>query len=172
MGAYIAYNIQLPSRSFFHVFRHSTPLLLLHSITSALNLNHRKILHPRDPIRHRVSRRLKKHPSIHKNDTAIPPSFTSNCSGDDCEKMDDYIVGTFFAILFGIILVYVIRVKSTEQKNRDRGCGVSDIGYEIRSDPTNGECRSEKESDPDVIIVGAGVAGAALAYTLGKVSFN
>lgn len=33
-----------------------------------------------------------------------------------------------------------------------------------------GECRSEKRNgDADVIIVGAGVAGAALAHTLGKV---
>ncbi|KAI3462661.1 hypothetical protein Pfo_019324 [Paulownia fortunei] len=33
---------------------------------------------------------------------------------------------------------------------------------------TNGECPPEEESDPEIIIVGAGVAGAALAYTLGK----
>ncbi|KAJ8762563.1 hypothetical protein K2173_008002 [Erythroxylum novogranatense] len=33
---------------------------------------------------------------------------------------------------------------------------------------TNGECRSGDASDADVIIVGAGVAGAALAHTLGK----
>lgn len=33
-----------------------------------------------------------------------------------------------------------------------------------------GECRSEKHhGDADVIIVGAGVAGASLAHTLGKV---
>ena len=34
---------------------------------------------------------------------------------------------------------------------------------------TNEECRSGNFSDADVIIVGAGVAGAALAHTLGKV---
>ncbi|KAK6152811.1 hypothetical protein DH2020_012450 [Rehmannia glutinosa] len=41
-------------------------------------------------------------------------------------------------------------------------------GYQIWSDPTNGESGPEEEFDPDIIIVGAGVAGAALAYTLGK----
>ncbi|KAF2324991.1 hypothetical protein GH714_022106 [Hevea brasiliensis] len=33
---------------------------------------------------------------------------------------------------------------------------------------TNGECRSDDDADVDVIIVGAGVAGSALAHTLGK----
>ncbi|KAK6117410.1 hypothetical protein DH2020_048866 [Rehmannia glutinosa] len=41
-------------------------------------------------------------------------------------------------------------------------------GYQIWSDPKNGESGPEEEFDPDIIIVGAGVAGAALAYTLGK----
>ena len=38
----------------------------------------------------------------------------------------------------------------------------------ISSSATNGECRSV-DGDADVIIVGAGVAGSALAHTLGKV---
>lgn len=36
----------------------------------------------------------------------------------------------------------------------------------------NGECRSADGSDAGVIIVGAGVAGSALAHTLGKVLFR
>ncbi|KAI3451891.1 hypothetical protein Pfo_008556 [Paulownia fortunei] len=85
--------------------------------------------------------------------------------------MEDYVVGTFFAFLLGVIFFYVFRLKSIEssrQKNLNMKRGMIDSGYEIRSDPTNGESRPEEESDPDVIIVGAGVAGAALAYTLGK----
>lgn len=35
----------------------------------------------------------------------------------------------------------------------------------------NGICSHEAEGSTDIIIVGAGVAGAALAYTLGKVGF-
>ena len=33
----------------------------------------------------------------------------------------------------------------------------------------NGTCQPETAGSTDVVIVGAGVAGAALAYTLGKV---
>ncbi|KAL3640354.1 Squalene epoxidase 1 [Castilleja foliolosa] len=40
--------------------------------------------------------------------------------------------------------------------------------HEIEEDPTSGDARPEFEPSPDIIIVGAGVAGAALAYTLGK----
>lgn len=83
-------------------------------------------------------------------------------------------MGTFFAFLLGVIFFYVFRIKSISsfrQKDDNMKRGIIDSGYEIRSDPTNGECRPEEDSDPDVIIVGAGVAGAALAYTLGKVSF-
>lgn len=36
----------------------------------------------------------------------------------------------------------------------------------------DGECRSADGCDTDVIIVGAGVAGSALAHTLGKVLFS
>lgn len=35
----------------------------------------------------------------------------------------------------------------------------------------DGECQPEIVGNPDIIIVGAGVAGSALAYTLGKVIF-
>ncbi|PIN13039.1 Squalene monooxygenase [Handroanthus impetiginosus] len=83
--------------------------------------------------------------------------------------MEDYILGTFFALLSGVIYFYVFRLKITKrQRNHKMKHEMIDSGYEIRSNLKNGECRPEEESDPDVIIVGAGVAGAALAFTLGK----
>ncbi|KAK4477432.1 hypothetical protein RD792_016653 [Penstemon davidsonii] len=79
--------------------------------------------------------------------------------------MDDYIVGTLFASLFAAVFIYVLRLRSHRIKKNEK---VIDTGYEIQTNPTNGEIRPVEDSDPDVIIVGAGVAGAALAYTLGK----
>ncbi|KAK3030451.1 hypothetical protein RJ639_039208 [Escallonia herrerae] len=79
--------------------------------------------------------------------------------------VDKYIVGTFFASLLGSFLLYVLRQK-TAAKHRKRDQFQSGQHYQIRNDPTTGE--GGPHSGSDVIIVGAGVAGAALAYTLGK----
>ncbi|TQD68798.1 hypothetical protein C1H46_045669 [Malus baccata] len=47
--------------------------------------------------------------------------------------------------------------------------GVKGNGY-VRMPSQNGNCLPEIASGMDVVIVGAGVAGAALTYTLGKVT--
>ncbi|XP_073310116.1 squalene monooxygenase SE1-like isoform X1 [Primulina huaijiensis] len=83
--------------------------------------------------------------------------------------MDEYIVVTLFAFTLGVVLFYVLRRKTVESaRKRDRENAAVDNGYEIRSEQMKGERRPDEGSDPDVIVVGAGVAGAALAYTLGK----
>ncbi|XP_075492780.1 squalene monooxygenase SE1-like isoform X2 [Primulina tabacum] len=83
--------------------------------------------------------------------------------------MDEYIVGTVSAFTMGVVLFYVLRRKTVESlRKRDRESATVDNGYEIRSEQMNGERSPDEGSDPDVIVVGAGVAGAALAYTLGK----
>ncbi|KAL2551679.1 Squalene epoxidase 1 [Forsythia ovata] len=82
-----------------------------------------------------------------------------------------YIVGPFLASLFGWFLLYFLRfktVKSLKKKDNEKERELSGVGYQIRSDRTGGERRHDEGADPDVIVVGAGVAGAALAYTLGK----
>ncbi|GAA0150219.1 oxygenase [Lithospermum erythrorhizon] len=79
--------------------------------------------------------------------------------------MEQYMLGTILATLLGIIGVYVFFLKKNGAKNNN------DIGASTTTTTTNidGECRSgEHSGNADVIIVGAGVAGAALAYTLGK----
>lgn len=84
---------------------------------------------------------------------------------------DKYIVGTFLASLVGSFLLYILLFKTTKsqkQKDHEEEREMSRGGYQIRSDLTGGERRNDEGYDPDVIIVGAGVAGAALAYTLGK----
>lgn len=71
-----------------------------------------------------------------------------------------FIFGCFVASLFGFALFYNLRRKI----RRDGGSGKDEC---IKTSAA--VSRQESGGDPDIIIVGAGVAGAALAYTLGKV---
>lgn len=80
-----------------------------------------------------------------------------------------YIAGTFFASVFGSLVVYILRLRSSQLKSKQKA-HANGPGFEIQSDQMAvDKCRSGKESDTDVIIVGAGVVGAALSHTLGKV---
>ncbi|CDY25640.1 BnaA04g13320D [Brassica napus] len=86
-------------------------------------------------------------------------------------EFDQFILATFFASLFALVLVFVLRRSSRDRKddansNRskmNRGL----VAVSSQKDPVSTE---EDDSGIDVIIVGAGVAGAALAHTLGKAS--
>jgi squalene monooxygenase len=80
--------------------------------------------------------------------------------------MDQSLFGWILASVLGLVAIYYSFVAKKKR------AGVSS---EARSEcvesvttTTNGECGSGK-GDVDVIIVGAGVAGAALAHTLAKV---
>ncbi|XP_009624091.1 squalene epoxidase 3-like [Nicotiana tomentosiformis] len=85
--------------------------------------------------------------------------------------MDKYIVPTFFVSLLGFLLLYILRprFRTPYYKKKDpksiQKCETHNV---ISSNLINGECKLEKGSDADIIIVGAGVAGAALAHTLAK----
>ncbi|KAA8531532.1 hypothetical protein F0562_006241 [Nyssa sinensis] len=83
--------------------------------------------------------------------------------------VDNYILVTFFASLLGFVLHHILRHRNNKSKRNDHHEATS--GFEFQNDcvrsSTNGECRPDG-SESDVIIVGAGVAGAALAHTLGK----
>ncbi|KAM7479072.1 hypothetical protein LguiA_027285 [Lonicera macranthoides] len=78
---------------------------------------------------------------------------------------DQYLLGGIVASLLGFVLLYSLRRRRIERNNR--------ASMEIRRDAIvkaseDDDLRSEVEGSTDVIIVGAGVAGAALAYTLAK----
>ncbi|KAK2981224.1 hypothetical protein RJ640_030613 [Escallonia rubra] len=91
--------------------------------------------------------------------SSLSPSTVTQFSTDVCnarKKMvivDKYIVGTFFASLLGFFLLYVLRQK-TAAEYRKRDQFQSRQHYQIRNDPTTGECGPDSGSD--VIIVGAG----------------
>lgn len=84
---------------------------------------------------------------------------------------DHYLLGWILASVLGLFAFYymVYLVVRREEENNRRAFS------EQRSDSvktipaTNGERRSDDDCHVDVIIVGAGVAGSALAHTLGKV---
>ncbi|XP_059644820.1 squalene monooxygenase SE1-like [Cornus florida] len=67
---------------------------------------------------------------------------------------------TFFVSLLGFVLLHILRDRS--KRNRQKKA-TSSTAFEIR-----GNSREFCPDKSDVIIVGAGVAGAALAHTLGK----
>ncbi|KAL1544342.1 Squalene epoxidase 3 [Salvia divinorum] len=79
--------------------------------------------------------------------------------------IDKYIFRCFAVSLLGFALLYNLRRKL----RRDRGSNAAGKDECIKTSPAvAGGIRLESGGDPDIIIVGAGVAGAALAYTLGK----
>lgn len=77
--------------------------------------------------------------------------------------IDQYILTGFIASLFGFVLLYSFtrKVKKTKGPKTPRADDDQLFSNQVIR-PVN--------ADADIIIVGAGVAGAALAFTLGKVS--
>lgn len=74
--------------------------------------------------------------------------------------LEQYILGGIVATWLGFALIYFLGVKKSKP----------DDGLDLHKQ-TNELVRTQPRNDGaiDVIIVGAGVAGAALAYSLGKV---
>ncbi|GFZ10128.1 FAD/NAD(P)-binding oxidoreductase family protein [Actinidia rufa] len=77
---------------------------------------------------------------------------------------DQYVLGSVLASVLALVVLYNLFVKRNA-----RGESTADA-TKAATTAVNGECRSKNGGgdDVDVIIVGAGVAGAALAHTLGK----
>lgn len=107
-------------------------------------------------------------------------SSSGSCNSLIKSKMmaiDPYVVWTFFASLLGFLLLSVLRrrnygnatAKDMGKVKNKNNTSENHISEECVTSPGDGECRPEYGSGTDVIIVGAGVAGSALAHTLGKV---
>ncbi|KAK9061916.1 hypothetical protein SSX86_019100 [Deinandra increscens subsp. villosa] len=85
-----------------------------------------------------------------------------------------YIVGGFFVSLLGFVILSVLRRRIGNSVSRSRKIGSgSSSGVRSRSNSTGGDFRRQfRSADADVLIVGAGVSGAALAYALGKEGYK
>lgn len=77
----------------------------------------------------------------------------------------EYFYGVLFATLLGFLLLF--RSRSGTSKKIPEREGLANGIVSSPSPTTRGEDHAGDEGD-DVIVVGAGVAGSALAYTLGK----
>ncbi|GLT41206.1 hypothetical protein SLA2020_152880 [Shorea laevis] len=75
---------------------------------------------------------------------------------------DQYVWGWILGSLLALGALFTMTVR---KRKRDGISGRSEFVKSVSA--VNGKCRSDN-GDVDVIIVGAGVAGAALAHTLGK----
>lgn len=86
-------------------------------------------------------------------------------------SMDQYISGTILAVALGFAALYGLFLRRYDGR-RDAAEKIDNYASATTNTTAviDGERRS-RDSDVDVIIVGAGVAGSALAHTLGKVQF-
>ncbi|KAE8010406.1 hypothetical protein FH972_006777 [Carpinus fangiana] len=82
--------------------------------------------------------------------------------------IDQHVLWTFFASLFGFVLLYTLRRNNNSNGNKIKTKKMTFPKECAKESFPDGECRPVNGSGTDVIIVGAGVAGSALAYTLGK----
>ncbi|XP_059439655.1 squalene epoxidase 3-like [Corylus avellana] len=79
-----------------------------------------------------------------------------------------HVLWTFFASLFGFVLLYTLRRTNNSNANKRKTKKMTFPQECAKESFPDGECRPVNGSGTDVIIVGAGVAGTALAYTLAK----
>lgn len=84
--------------------------------------------------------------------------------------MDQYVWETILAVALGFVAAYGILVRNANA--RRKSAAEDREPHSATTTAIDGKCRSKNSAadDVDVIIVGAGVAGAALAHTLGEVS--
>ncbi|MED6111044.1 Squalene epoxidase 1 [Stylosanthes scabra] len=88
------------------------------------------------------------------------------------EMADPYVLGWILVSVLTVVALYSLVFAGG---NRRRGAShENDAQRRGNVTTTVGECGSKNSdgNDADVIIVGAGVAGAALAHTLGKIGLN
>ncbi|KAL2459991.1 Squalene epoxidase 1 [Abeliophyllum distichum] len=79
----------------------------------------------------------------------------------DSSMIEEFILGFFIASLFGFIVLYRLLGKRPQRASIEAQRGPS-----VQNSSENSV--SQKDGNPDVVVVGAGVAGSALAYSLAK----
>lgn len=105
---------------------------------------------------------IKQRPSIFLASSTSGSHRFFNLSTENKASMDHYIAGTLIAAVF--LLLFVVRRNDSKKPRK-----VSTT-YKTQNDVFRSSVNAGKNGSlTDVIIVGAGVAGAALAHTLGKV---
>jgi len=84
--------------------------------------------------------------------------------------VDPYVLGWILCSVLSLFALYSLAFGGESRRRASLPKPVNRIELSETVTTSTSECRSDKrDGDADVIIVGAGVAGAALAHTLGKV---
>ncbi|KAG0464889.1 hypothetical protein HPP92_019053 [Vanilla planifolia] len=78
------------------------------------------------------------------------------------EMLMQYLFGCIIASFLGVLLLLRLRNQKTDERTNSGATG------KIPKSAADGEGGRGSDGEADVIVVGAGVAGSALAYTLGK----
>lgn len=146
-------KLLLLSKSTLHTFTLSTttsyykPPISNVSTTNKLPLNYLKTKHNQQH---------------HLSYVASLPQFISCSSNNKINTMihTNYIAVTLFTGLLGFLFLSIL---GPPRRRRDSSFVAT------RNDPTQGDHPRDNGFGADVIIVGAGVAGSALAHTLAKV---
>lgn len=79
--------------------------------------------------------------------------------------MEEFILGFFIASLLGFIVLYRLLGKRPQRAEIKAQTGPS-------GNKSSEHSVSQKDGGTDVVVVGAGVAGSTLAYSLAKVSLR
>lgn len=82
--------------------------------------------------------------------------------------VDPYVLWTFFVSLFGFVLLFVLRDRNKDNASVKRKTKKKLLENQAKSS-SDGDFQAGIRSGTDIIVVGAGVAGSALAHTLAKV---
>lgn len=83
--------------------------------------------------------------------------------------VDPYVLWTFFASLFGIVLLFVLRGRNYKDNASVKKKTKKNLFEDQAKSYSDGDFQAGIGSGTDIIVVGAGVAGSALAHTLAKV---
>nr|POF02890.1 metalloendoproteinase 2-mmp [Quercus suber] len=78
--------------------------------------------------------------------------------------LDQYALGVIVVSIFTLVVAIHSFIAA---KKKVVGEAVNCVAAAVAA--ANGECKSTNAADANVIIVGAGIAGSALAHTLGKI---
>ncbi|KAF3439096.1 hypothetical protein FNV43_RR17371 [Rhamnella rubrinervis] len=100
------------------------------------------------------------------------PSLSSSRSGRSLIRskmvgVDPYVLWTFFVSLFGFVLLFVLRGRNKDYASTKRKTKKNLLQDQAKSS-SDADFQAGIGSGTDIIVVGAGVAGSALAHTLAK----
>lgn len=106
------------------------------------------------------------------NSSAPSPSLSYNSFVEfwRTAKIDQFFLGELLAFVIGFMVLYSFFRKREKNNSSASAENTRGLSNDHANDLTTRSSESDAAGNADVIVVGAGVAGSALAYTLAKVT--